>query len=209
MTETTPPETRVPIPYRDAADLDDLGLASFLRIERSARGSTYLGALFTINARGEPIELVYNALETPHPLLWRPADLRRHAERRLTTSLLTVAESEPRLLFGLTDEIGVELFGQDVHIELPVGRVERPASSPAGSDARAIADPAAGATGAETGALPAVPSSVHVFWQPAPPPDESDERILFEQLAARGLLLEPFDRAVDALREVYGPRSAE
>ena len=88
----------MPIAYRDAADLDDLGLATFLRIERSGRGSTYLGALFTINARGEPIELVYNALETPHPLLWRPADLRRHAERRLTASLLSVAESEPGLL---------------------------------------------------------------------------------------------------------------
>ncbi len=59
----------MPIAYRDAADLDELVLADDLRIERSARGSTYLGALFTINVRGEPIELVYNALETPHPLL--------------------------------------------------------------------------------------------------------------------------------------------
>ena len=98
----------MPIAFRDAADLDDLGLASFLRIERSARGSTYLGALFTINARGEPIELVYNALETPHPLLWRPADLRRHAERRLTISLLSVAESET----GKTKPEGVEDFGE-------------------------------------------------------------------------------------------------
>ena len=38
---------------------------------------------------------------------------------------------------------------------------------------------------------------------------EDDERALFEQLAARGLLLEPFDRAADALREVYGPRLSE
>src|SRR6187551_3162731 len=99
----------MPIAYRDAADLDDLGLASFLRIERSGRSSTYLGALFTVNARGEPIELVYNALETPLPLLWRPADLRRHAERRLTASLLSVAEAVPRLLFCVADEAGVEL----------------------------------------------------------------------------------------------------
>jgi len=183
----------VPIAYRDAADLDDLGLASFLRIERSARGSTYLGALFTINARGEPIELVYNALETPHPLLWRPADLRRHAERRLTTSLLSVAESMPRLLFCLAGEVGVELFTQDVQIEVPIGRIERPASESAGSDA-------------DDSGLPAVPSSVHVFWQPAPPGEDSPERALFEQLSARGLLLEPFDRATDALREIYGPR---
>jgi hypothetical protein len=186
----------VPIAYRDAADLDDLGLASFLRIERSGRGSTYLGALFTINARGEPIELVYNALETPHPLLWRPADLRRHAERRLTASLLSVAESEPSLLFCLADEAGVELFSQDIQVRVAVGRVGRPAS----------ADPGASS---DESALPAIPSSVHVFWQPGPPSEESPERTLFEQLSARGLLLEPFDRASDALREVYGARSAD
>lgn len=189
----------MPIAYRDAADLDDLGLASYLRIERSARGSTYLGALFTVNARGEPIELVYNALETPHPLLWRPADLRRHAERRLTTSLLSVAEAAPRLLFCLTEDVGAELFSQDVRVDVPVGRVERPADA-----RRQRADDAGGSS-----ALPAVPSSVHVFWQPAPPDEDSPERALFDQLSARGLLLEPFDRAGDALREIYGPRDPE
>jgi hypothetical protein len=186
----------VPIAFRDATDLDDLGLASYLRIERSGRGSTYLGAIFTINARGEPMELVYNALETPHPLLWRPADLRRHAERRLTASLLSVAESEPTILFCLADEVGVELFSQDIEVEIVVGRVERPA----GRDPSATDD---------EGALPAVPDSVHVFWQPGSPAQESRERSLFEQLSARGLLLEPFDRAADALREVYGPRATD
>jgi hypothetical protein len=186
----------VPITFRDAADLEDLGLASFLRIERSGRGTTYLGSLFTINGRGEPIELVYNALETPHPLLWRPADLRRHAERRLTASLLSVAESMPSILFCLADEVGVELFAQDIEVQVLVGRVERPVGR----------DPSA--TDAES-SLPDVPDSVHIFWQPAPPERESGARALFEQLSARGLLLEPFDRAADALREVYGPRSSD
>ena len=144
----------MPIAYRDAADLDDLGLASFLRIERSGRGSTYLGALFTIDARGEPVELVYNALETPTPLLWRPADLRRHAERRLTASLLSVAEAEPRLLLCLADEVGVELFTQDIEVQIAIGRVERPADAqPPGFDD----DADDGST------LPAIPSAVHVF----------------------------------------------
>lgn len=186
----------MPIAYRDADDLDDLGLATFLRIERSTRGSTYLGALFTVNARGEPIELIYNALETPTPLLWRPADLRRHAERRLTTSLLSAAESAPRLLFCLADEVSVELFTQNVQVEVPVGRVERPADEPAALDT-------------DERSLPALPGSVHVFWQPAPPGEDSPERALFEQLSARGLLLEPFSRAADALREIYGPRQVD
>lgn len=187
----------MPISFRDAADLEDLGLATFLRVERQARGSTYLGALFTINARGEPIELVYNAIETPHPLLWRPADLRRHAERRLTTSLLSIAESEPLLLFCLSDEVSVELLTQDVEIDAPVGRVERPAHE-RGTNTDATDD-----------SLPPVPSSVHVFWQTAPPSEGSPERVLYEQLSARGLLLEPFDRAADALREVYGARPVD
>ena len=186
----------MPIPFRDAADLDDLGVASFLRIERSARGSTYLGALFSVNARGEPIELVYNALETPHPFLWRPTDLRRHAERRLTASLLAAAETTPRLLFCLADEVGVELFTQDLSIDVPVGRVERPAGGqpvPGGDD-----DPDA-----------APPTPAQVFWHPAPPEADSVERALFDQLAVRGLLLEPFDRATDGLREVYGARPSD
>jgi hypothetical protein len=183
----------VPIPFRDAADLDDLGAASFLRIERAARGSTYLGALFSVNAHGEPIELVYNALETPHPFLWRPADLRRHAERRLAASLLAAAETMPRLLFCLADEVGGELFTQDLRVDVPVGRVERPAEPPP-------------ASGGDVGPDAAPSTPAQVFWHPAPPEAESVERALFDQLASRGLLLEPFDRATDGLREVYGAR---
>jgi len=48
-----------------------------------------------------------------------------------------------------------------------------------------------------------------MFWHPAPPDGESVERALFEQLASRRLILEPFDRASDGLREVYGPRDAD
>ena len=83
---------------------------------------------------------------------------------------------------------------------MPVGRVERPA----GLVHRPTGDHEAGSS-----SLPSIPSSVHIFWQPSPPGEESPERALFEQLSARGLLLEPFDRAGDALREIYGPRSED
>jgi len=122
--------------------------------------------------------------------------LRRHAERRLTTSLLSIAESEPRLLFCLADEVSVELLTQDIEIDVPVGRVERPAGQVAAPDA-------------DDGNLPPVPYAAHVIWQTAPPLEGSPARALFEKLSARGLLLEPFDRAADALREVYGARPPE
>src|SRR6185369_13747326 len=114
----------------------------------------------------------------------------------LTASLLSAAESEPTLLFCLAGEVGVELFAQDIQADVVVGRVERAADQHQSADA-----------GADL--LPPVPDSLHVFWQPGPPAEESPERALFELLGARGLLLEPFDRAADALREVYGPRSAD
>ena len=80
----------MPIPYRDADDLNELGTAGYLKIEPSSVGSGYLGALFLINARGEPIEFTYNRIDTPHTFLWRQVDIRRHAERKLTASLLLV-----------------------------------------------------------------------------------------------------------------------
>jgi len=183
----------VPIPFRDAVDLDDLGYATFLRIERLARGANYLGALFSIDARGEPVELVYNAIETPYPFLWRPRDLRRHVERRLTASLLGAAETTPRLLFCLAGEVGADLFERDLVVEIPVGRLDAPPNSARGS-------------GQDEPTAPSLPNAAHVFWRPAPPSEGTVERELFDQLAARGLLLEPFDRASDGLREVYGRR---
>ena len=201
------------IPFRDAADLDDLGVATFLHIERSGRGSTYLGALFAVNARGEPIELVYNSLETPYPSLWRPGDLRRHAERRLTASLLDAAEVTPRLLFCRADEVGAELFTRDLLVQVPVGRIEAPAR-PVGHGVEAggrgdggHSDDADEQDGAGAAGAPPIPDAAHVFWHPAPPGEDSPERQLFDQLAERGLLLEPFDRAADGLREVYGARA--
>ncbi len=88
-------EGAVPIPFQDAADLEALGAAAFLKIEpagrvgggessqRAGRGegggepnrlagpTGVRGALFLINARGEPLEFAYNRVETPSTFLWR------------------------------------------------------------------------------------------------------------------------------------------
>ena len=44
----------MPIPFRDADDLTELGLAGYLMIEPAPAGAGDLGALFQINARGGP-----------------------------------------------------------------------------------------------------------------------------------------------------------
>src|SRR5262249_1019955 len=89
--------SRMPIPYRDADDLDELGTVAYLKIEPVAGGSGYLGALLLINARGEPVEFTYNRIDTPTTFLWRQDDLRRHAARKLTASLFSLCPRTPRL----------------------------------------------------------------------------------------------------------------
>ncbi len=189
----------MPIPFSDVDDDNSggLGSAAFLKLERSSDNACCLGALFVISARGEPLEFGYNRVRVPQPYLWRPADLRRYAERRLTTSLLSVCSQQPRLLLCLANEVGSELFGQDLQVEFPIARIDV-----GGSVYRQV--------DTETGqVLEGEATPLDVAWQPAPPEEGLPERRLFEYLAAHGLLLEPFERAVAGLQEVYGPQPCE
>lgn len=185
----------MPIAFQDAIDLEELGAAAFLKIEPVAGGSEFLGALFIVNARGEPLEFAYNRIELPETFLWRRADLRRHAERKLTASLLTICSRAPRLLFCLADEVGSELFCQDLRLDVAVGRIGQPLKATAYSEqeAREILDQ---------------PEPLHLFWFPAAPPSDSPERMLFDRLSSHGLLLEPFERAATGLMEVYSAKAA-
>jgi hypothetical protein len=113
----------VPIPFRDQDERDEWGTAAYLRLAPDPDRPGYRGALFQINARGEPVEFTYNRVETPNSFLWRPADVRRAALRRLTASLLAACPQVPRLLLALAAETPSELFCQDVQVAVPVARV--------------------------------------------------------------------------------------
>lgn len=186
----------MPVPFRDADDVEELGAAAFLRIQTSSGGSQYVGALFLINARGEPLEFAYNRLQTPHTFLWRQADLRRQAERRLAASLLSICPRVPKLVLCLADEVGGELFSQDIELSLPVGRIGQPLKATAFSanETQELVD----------GAEP-----LHLFWFPRPPAEGSVERQLFVRLSSHSLLLEPFERALIGLKEVFPPDVGE
>jgi len=180
----------LPIPYRDADEVEELGAAGFLKIEEGSSASEFMAALFLVSARGEPLEFAYNRIENPNTFLWRQVDLRRYVERKLTTSLLQVCSRVPTLLLCLADEIGSELFCQDIHVSVPVGRIGEPlkASAHAATESAELLDE---------------PADVHVFWFPGTPASESVERRLFSRLSLHGLLMEPFQRASVGLREVY------
>ena len=191
----------MPIPFHDPEEVEALGAAAFLKIEPlgprdGARpggqpGAGYIGALFLINARGEPLEFAYNRIETPDTFLWRRADLRRHSHRKLVASLFTVCVRVPRLLLCMANEVSSELFCQDLRLSLPVARLGRPLQAVAHA-------------GVEIEASIDEPEPLHLFWFPAPPAEDSGEQRLFERLLAHGLLVEPFERAVAGLREGEG-----
>jgi hypothetical protein len=183
----------VPVPFSDVEDFGELGSAAYLKLEPSPDNACCLGALLVISARGEPLEFGYNRVRVPQPFLWREADLRRHVQRRLTASLLSVCSQQPRILVCLADEVSTWLFGQDLQLEVPVVRVVPPEAP-----VRRV-DTGTGEVLEETNPPP------YIAWQPAPPHDGSPEWRLFEHLTAHGLLLEPFERAIIGLREVYGP----
>lgn len=180
----------MPIPFRDIDESADLGLAGYLTIEAAPGGAGYLGALFLSNARGEPVEFTYNRIEVANTFLWRPADLRRHAQRRLTASLLSAGPQTPRLLLCRANEVAGEIFTQDIALPIPVGRLS-PTLQAIDYDTGEIAEVAAGEADA------------HLAWIPAPPAENSPERQLVDALIARGLLGEPFERAQAGLHEVY------
>jgi hypothetical protein len=183
----------VPIPFSDGDAYETLGSAAYLKLEPSPDNACCLGGLLVITARGEPLEFGYNRVRVPQPFLWRAVDLRRHVQRRLVASLLSVCSQQPRLLLCLQGEIGHALFGEDIKLELPVARIAVPESTARRVDT-------------ETGEVFADDTQpTQIAWQPAPPADGSPERALFEHLAAKGLLVEPFERTIAGLHEAFGP----
>jgi hypothetical protein len=180
----------LPIPFRDEEEIERLGNAAFLRILPATDGDAYVGALFLVNARGEPVEFSYNRLDVVQRFLWRPEGLVRHAARRLTASLFEICPRVPVVVLCFADEAPAELFTQDIQLEIPTARL-------AGESA--IVGQGAG----EQRELIGDTDAVQVFWSGGVPSDGDAARTLVENLAARGLLLEPFERAVVGLDEVY------
>jgi hypothetical protein len=188
----------VPIPFHDTDDIEELGAAAFLHVEQPEPGSPLrYGALLFINARGEPLEFVYNRLELLSDILWRPIDRARSAVRRLAVTLFHEAQLNPALLFCRADTVDPHLFGPtgQVALQIPVGRVATVTEAVgfSGAEERETVETADGA-----GEL----HETHLFWTPGPPTGTAAD--LYARLAERGLLLEPFERAAEGLRVVFG-----
>lgn len=181
----------MPIPFQDLQELDALGQAAFYTLEAMSNPPGFRGALFQITARGEPVEFTYNRIETPSTFLWRPSDVRRTAARRLAQSLFAICPRAPRVIFGLAEEIPVEVFTEDLEVAVPVALI-----APAGYNAT----PA----GVQVEAVRMSDDPLTLLWCGPAPEFGTPERRLTEHLVARTLLLEPFTRAATGLAELYG-----
>jgi hypothetical protein len=187
----------MPIPFRDQDDVEELGAAAFLRIEADPDRPGFRGALFQINARGEPIEFTYNRVLTPNSFLWRPGDVRRAATKKLTATLLATCSSVPKVILGRADESGSELFCLDSRAAVAVCRIANALQTTAfssletpGTLHRATDEPEG--------------EELHLFWFPELASEQAPARRLVRELHLRGLLLEPFERAGQGIREVFG-----
>lgn len=175
----------MPIAFRDAADQEALGLAAYIRIidagERSLKA-----ALFFVNARGEPVEFTFNAVEVPTHFLWRPGDARRSAVAALCRSLFQAATKTPALLLARAEEVPPRVFGEDLIVPLPLCRVARGDAVQAATE---IPEP--------------LTEDTHLYWVGEAPAEGTAARHLLSALASKDLLLEPFDRAELGLTEAF------
>ena len=176
----------MPIPFHDSESLETLGAAAFLRLHcLTDEPQHWAGCVFLINGRGEPLEFVYNRLQLLPTALWREQDAQTAAARRVMTSLFAATVLTPKLLFVLESPMTEALVGVNRSIwpDIPDIRVRRPE------------------TDVQSSASRPEKHAITVIWGSKPP--ELGASRLYDAIEGRSLLLEPFERALMGLREVY------
>ncbi|MGI8475384.1 MAG: hypothetical protein ACR2OO_03305, partial [Thermomicrobiales bacterium] len=179
----------MPVPFRDARREESSPEAGYLRFMQEERGRGIRGALFLINARGEPVDFAYSRIDLPALVLWRSGDARRHALAGLSAVLFDASLRAPALLLALADEVPADLFTDELLVDIPLCRVH--------------ADMAKRYLPIRTGDLEESPAAPMVTWVGDAPVGASPGNRLLEMLTARDLLAEPFARAAAGLEEAY------
>lgn len=109
------------IPFRDHDEIDALGLAGYFKLARD--GDEYSGAMFIINARGEPVYFLCNRVRVISRFMWREEDLTLGASRRLLQSLFSVCPVTPVLMLCQASETSAQLFKDALPSAPLVGRI--------------------------------------------------------------------------------------
>lgn len=179
----------MPIPVRERTEANATGTIAYLSIRSELDDRGLQAAIFLVNERAEPLDFCFNRVDLPNAILWRTGEARRHAIRSLLLSLLPACPGRPELLLAEANELPPQIFTEDLEVDIPHCRV--------------AAEPSLATSVLE--AAETVGERTHLFWVGGPPAPESPARQLLEQLAARNLLTEPFERAASGLDEAFRP----
>lgn len=163
----------MPIPFKNLIDSEQSATAGYLKFLPHEASGVWFGALFLMDARGEPIEFTHARIRPPKALLWRPVDIQAYCVRSMCVSMFDACPASPNIILCIANEVPYDVFARDISIDLPVARL----SAKDGSD-------------------------VMAEWIPEPQ-DDAPAKHIYETLSTRGLLVEPFERAEIGLREVY------
>lgn len=175
----------MPIPFRDHTAHTDLGLAGYLRFVDEPDGRGLRGALFLIDALGNPVDFSFNRVELPRPFLWRTNEPRRNAIRELAKSLFAACSGQPLLLLTLAEEVPLQIFVEDLEVLIPLCRLSNAAQkSPTPAEAADMVD-----------------GQIDLAWVSGAPLPETPARQLLDALRERRLLTEPFERVAVGLEE--------
>ena len=178
------------IPYRSVLDEDERNISGAFFRAFQIDGSTYVGGLLVIDARGEPLDFAYNRVTARNRLFWRDRDLARATTRELLTSLFDACPRQPAAVFCLAREVETDVLLDELDVQRPLARV-------------AAIDETIGMADGEEHERLGDPASAQLFWVRGRPSEATEAHRLVERLSRRGLLLEPFDRVTAGLREAY------
>ncbi|MDP2719902.1 MAG: hypothetical protein Q8P44_08770 [Dehalococcoidia bacterium] len=101
------------MPFRDHQEIDELGLAGYLKLIRD--GDEYSGAIFVVNARGEPVHFVCNRVRVISRFMWREEDIAQGATQRLLQSLFMACPVTPVLVLCHASETPEQLLEYGIH----------------------------------------------------------------------------------------------
>jgi len=171
------------VPFRDIREVDELGVAGFLRFVPEQHGSGIRGALFLVNARGEPIDFAFSRIDVPGSFLWRTGESKRHSVANLATVLFNACPKTPAVMLCRAEEVDARIFTDDLRVEIPLCRVAEASDNPysASESIEALAD------------------GLHLFWVNQQPQPDSPARQLVAALQDFQLITEPFERALQGI----------
>jgi hypothetical protein len=177
----------VAIPFRDIRQQGPPGLAGYLRFVMEDGDRGLRGAIFVVNALGEPKSFTSARTALRPSRLWRKGEAERAAAANLAAALFDACEESPALLLALASEVDPKLFTETLQVELPICLVE-------------FKDERSSMTEARPGKAAEL---IDMAWIGTQPEAGSMARGVLDALIANGLAAEPFARAGIGLDEAF------